>query len=166
MAGCQLMTRPPDHDAALARFVEAQTSTYSNAIAELRRGRKQSHWMWFLFPQIAGLGRSPTAQFYAIRDAAEARAYLAHPLLGPRLHDALDAAMAAPGSAEAIFGAIDAMKLRSSLTLFAAVAADPAPFRAGLDRFFDGQADNATLARLDRPGGDAPHGRAPGAVTS
>jgi uncharacterized protein (DUF1810 family) len=166
MASCQLMTRPLDHDAALARFVEAQTSIYSNAIAELRRGRKQSHWMWFVFPQIAGLGRSPTAQFYAIRDAAEARAYLAHPVLGPRLHEALAIVMAAPGSAEAIFGAIDAMKLRSSLTLFAAVADDPAPFRAGLDRFFGGRADDATLARLDRLGDDAPHGRAAGPITS
>ena len=144
------MTHPPDHDAALARFVEAQSHSHAVAIDELRRGRKQSHWMWFVFPQIAGLGRSPTAQFYAIRDAGEARAYLSHPLLGPRLHEAVAAAIAAPGSAETVFGAVDARKLRSSLTLFAAVAEDPTPFRAGLDRFFGGQADEATLARLDR----------------
>lgn len=145
------MSPPPSHDAALARFVEAQANSFATALAELRSGRKQSHWMWYIFPQIAGLGRSPTAIFYAIADAQEARAYLAHPLLGPRLVDAVTAAIDAPGSAEAIFGAVDAMKLRSSLTLFAAVADDPAPFRQGLARFFDGQDDPATLARLDRP---------------
>lgn len=107
--------------------------------------------MWYIFPQIAGLGRSATAQFYAIADAGEARAYLAHPLLGERLHQAVAAAIDAPGSVEAIFGGIDAMKLRSSLTLFAAVADDPEPFRRGLERFFDGQDDPATLARLDQP---------------
>ncbi len=145
------MSPPPPHDAALVRFVEAQATSFATALAELRSGRKQSHWMWYVFPQIAGLGRSPTAIFYAIADAGEARAYLAHPLLGPRLIDAVAAAIAAPGSAEAIFGAVDAMKLRSSLTLFAAVADDPAPFRQGLARFFGGQEDPATLTRLDRP---------------
>ncbi|WP_294279964.1 DUF1810 domain-containing protein [uncultured Sphingomonas sp.] len=144
------MTHPPAHDAALARFVEAQSHSHAAAIGELRQGRKESHWMWFVFPQIAGLGRSPTAQFYAIRDGEEARAYLAHALLGPRLHEAVAAAIAAPGSAEAIFGAVDAMKLRSSLTLFAAVADDLTPFRAGLDRFFGAQEDQATLDRLVR----------------
>jgi uncharacterized protein (DUF1810 family) len=143
------MTSPPAHDAALVRFVEAQANSFATALAELHAGRKQSHWMWYIFPQIAGLGRSPTAIFYAIADAEEARAYLAHPLLGPRLHQAVAAAVAAPGSAETVFGAIDAMKLRSSLTLFAAVADDPAPFRQGLQRFFDGQDDPATLTRLD-----------------
>ncbi len=146
------MSPPQSHDAALVRFVEAQSNSFATALAELRSGRKQSHWMWYVFPQIAGLGRSPTAIFYAIADAGEARAYLAHPLLGPRLIDAVAAAIAAPGSAEAIFGAVDAMKLRSSLTLFAAVADDPAPFRQGLTRFFGGQDDPATLARLDHPG--------------
>lgn len=145
------MTGTPPPDTALNRFVEAQADSFADALAELRAGRKRSHWMWFVFPQIAGLGRSPTAIFYAIADTAEARAYLAHPLLGPRLHAAIEAAMAAPGSAEAVFGGIDAVKLRSSLTLFAAVAEDPAPFRAGLDRFFDGQDDPVTLARLDHP---------------
>lgn len=150
-AGCPCMSRPPTHDAALARFVEAQADSFATALAELRTGRKQSHWMWYIFPQIAGLGRSPTAIFYAIADAEEARAYLAHPLLGERLRQAVAAAIEAPGSAEAIFGGIDAMKLRSSLTLFAAVADDPEPFRRGLTRFFDGQEDTATLARLDHP---------------
>jgi uncharacterized protein (DUF1810 family) len=150
-AGCSGMSHSPPHDAALARFVEAQANSFPTALAELRRGRKQSHWMWYIFPQIAGLGRSPTAIFYAIADADEACAYLAHPLLGERLHQAVAAAIDAPGSAEAIFGAVDAVKLRSSLTLFAAVADDPAPFRRGLKRFFDGQDDAATLARLDHP---------------
>jgi uncharacterized protein (DUF1810 family) len=134
------------HD--LNRFVAAQSSAYPQALAELRRGRKASHWMWFVFPQIAGLGRSDTARFYAIADAAEARAYLAHPLLGPRLVEATQAAVAAPGSAEAIFGGIDAIKLRSSMTLFAAVAADDAPFTAALERFFAGERDPATIQLL------------------
>ncbi len=104
--------------------------------------------MWFVFPQIAGLGQSETARFYAIRDVSEARAYLAHPLLGARLIAATRAVIAAPGSAETILGDIDAMKLRSSMTLFAAVADDPAPFVAALDRFFGGERDAATLDRL------------------
>ena len=132
----------------LARFVDAQADSYAAALAELRRGRKQSHWMWWVFPQLAGLGRSATAQHYAIASAAEARAYLAHPLLGERLRAATAAAVAAPGSAEQVFGGIDAIKLRSSLTLFAAVGDDPAPFQAGLDRFFGGAPDPATLDLL------------------
>lgn len=130
------------------RFVGAQADSYAQALAELKRGRKASHWMWWVFPQLAGLGRSPTARRYALRSAAEAQAYLAHPLLGPRLREALAAAIAAPGSAEAIFGPVDAIKLRSCLTLFARVADDPAPFRAGLDRFFGGAEDAATLSLL------------------
>ena len=98
----------------------------------------------------AGLGRSDTARFYAIRNAEEARAYLAHPLLGPRLVAAAQAIVAAPGDAATILGAIDAIKLRSSMTLFAAVADDPAPFAAALNRFFDGKRDEATSALLDR----------------
>jgi uncharacterized protein (DUF1810 family) len=135
-------------DTDLARFVEAQDGLYPRALAELRAGAKRSHWMWFVFPQIAGLGRSETARFYAIRSAAEARAYLTHPLLGRRLVEATAAVVAAAGSATAILGAIDAIKLRSSMTLFAAVADDPAPFRRALDRFFDGEPDPATLALL------------------
>lgn len=141
--GCRDMPHPsPD---PLTRFVEAQAQDLATALAELRDGRKRSHWMWYVFPQIAGLGRSETARYYAIADVVEARAYLAHPLLGPRLHEAVRTACAASGSAEAVFGPVDAMKLRSSLTLFEAVAEDPAPFQAGLDRFFDGQGDPATL---------------------
>src|SRR3954467_8004568 len=103
----------------LDRFVAAQAEIYGQALAELKAGRKQSHWMWFVFPQIAGLGRSPTARFYAIASAAEARAYLAHPQLGSRLGQCIRAVLAHRGkTAEAIFGGIDAMKLRSSMTLF------------------------------------------------
>ena len=142
------MSDPADpHD--LDRFVTAQASTYCEALAELRRGRKTSHWMWFVFPQIAGLGHSARARHYAIADAAEARAYLAHPLLGSRLVEATEAVTAAPGtSVEAIMGGVDAVKLRSSLTLFAAVAEDAAPFEAALARFFAGQRDPETMRRL------------------
>ena len=135
-----------DHD--LSRFVVAQDGIYPQALAELRRGAKTSHWMWFVFPQIAGLGRSAMAQAYAIGSADEARAYLAHPVLGPRLVKATLAVAAATGSAQAILGGIDAVKLRSSMTLFAHVADDPAPFRAALDRFFGGADDPATIALL------------------
>lgn len=134
------------HD--LSRFVAAQADSYDTALAELRAGRKRSHWMWWIFPQIAGLGRSDTARHYAIASANEARVYLAHPLLGPRLRACAEAVVAAPGSATAIMGDIDAIKLRSSMTLFAAVADDPAPYRQVLDRLFAGEADAATLQRL------------------
>jgi len=134
------------HD--LDRFVTAQAGVYPQALAELRGGHKRSHWMWFVFPQIAGLGHSAMAQAYAIGDADEARAYLAHPVLGARLIEATAAVVAAPGSAEAILGGIDAVKLRSSMTLFAAVADDPTPFRAALDRFYGGTADEATIRLL------------------
>ncbi|WP_184723655.1 DUF1810 domain-containing protein [Caulobacter sp.] len=134
---------------ALARFVDAQTSTYGTALAELRRGEKTGHWMWFVFPQIAGLGRSPTAQLYAIADLAEARAYLAHPVLGPRLVEAVEAINALPGhDAHAVFGAPDDLKLRSSLTLFQAAAPDEPAFSQALDKYFAGEADPLTLARL------------------
>lgn len=138
------MTDPFD----LHRFVAAQQDSYPAALAELRRGRKTSHWMWFVFPQLKGLGRSATAQHYGIASPDEARAYLAHPLLGARLLEASAALRDAPGSADAILGAVDAMKLRSSMTLFAAVAEDPTPFAALLQRFFDGVPDTATQRLL------------------
>ncbi len=132
----------------LDRFVTAQATHYDSALAELTRGAKQSHWMWFVFPQIAGLGQSATARHYAIRDLAEARAYLAHPLLGPRYLACVAALDRHRGrSAEAIMGGIDAMKLRSSLTLFDRAGAPPA-VRATLDAFFPA-ADDATLRLLD-----------------
>ncbi|BCA63718.1 hypothetical protein HMP09_2952 [Sphingomonas sp. HMP9] len=132
----------------LNRFVTAQHGVYPQALAEVQRGAKRSHWMWFIFPQIAGLGRSAMARTYAIAGAEEAKAYLAHPVLGARLIEVTQAVMAALGSAETILGGIDAVKLRSSMTLFAAVADDPAPYRAALDRFFGGEDDQATLDLL------------------
>ena len=132
----------------LDRFVAAQADSYAEALAELRRGRKLGHWMWWVFPQLAGLGLSATSRRFAIADAAEARAYLAHPLLGPRLAEATAAVVAATGTAEVILGSIDAMKLRSSLTLFAVVADDAAPFDTALARFFNGERDERTLALL------------------
>jgi uncharacterized protein (DUF1810 family) len=135
----------------LERFVAAQDAggTYEHAVAELRRGRKTSHWMWFIFPQIAGLGYSPTAQAYAIGSLDEARAYLAHPVLGPRLIEcAAIVAQTQDRTAEQIFGGIDALKLRSCATLFH--RADPAQpvFADVLARFFDGQPDPATDQRI------------------
>jgi uncharacterized protein (DUF1810 family) len=134
----------------LERFAAAQQGVYERALGELRSGRKRSHWMWFVFPQLAGLGRSETARFYGIGGAAEARAYLAHPLLGPRLRECAEALLAHKHqAAEAILGPIDALKLRSSTTLFEAVAEDPAPFAAVLDAFFGGERDAGTLTMLD-----------------
>nr|WP_317893463.1 DUF1810 domain-containing protein [uncultured Sphingomonas sp.] len=135
--------------AALDRFVEAQAGVWAQALAELKAGRKTSHWMWFVFPQIAGLGRSETARFYAIADVAEARAYLAHPLLGARLREAAQALLAhREESAEAMLGGIDAVKLRSSMTLFEAVAPDEPVFAAVLEAFFSGQRDPQTVRRI------------------
>lgn len=131
----------------LERFVTAQAGVYPAALAELRAGRKRSHWMWFVFPQIAGLGRSAMAATYAIGSVEEARAYLAHPVLGPRYLECVEALLMHRGrSAEAIMGAVDAMKLRSSLTLFAA-AGGGALVEAALGVFFDGP-DGATLGRI------------------
>ncbi|AGZ43183.1 DUF1810 domain-containing protein [Actinoplanes friuliensis] len=133
----------------LARFVDAQQDVHERALAELRAGRKRSHWMWFVFPQIAGLGLSATAQRYAIAGLAEAREYLAHPVLGPRLVESAETLLGVEGrTAEQIFGYPDDLKLRSSMTLFAHAAEDPAVFRAVLDRYYDGEDDPATLQRL------------------
>ena len=135
----------------LQRFVDAQerAGVYAQAVEELRAGRKTSHWMWFVFPQIAGLGRSPMAQEYAISSLEEAEAYLRHPVLGARLLEcARIVAEGAEADPRAIFGATDAMKLRSSMTLFARAAPDEPVFRQVLDRCFDGAADPATEQRL------------------
>jgi uncharacterized protein (DUF1810 family) len=139
----------------LNRFVEAQDQggTYRRAVAELRAGAKASHWMWFVFPQVAGLGSSAMAREYAISGAEEARAYLAHPVLGPRLAECARLVAETGGrTASQVFGPVDAMKLRSSMTLFAlaADAAGGAVFRQVLDRYFDGEPDAATVARLLR----------------
>ena len=131
----------------LERFVRAQDEggTYAAAIAELRRGRKTSHWMWFVLPQLAGLGVSPTARLYAVRSLAEARAYLQHPVLGRRLLETADVVLTAPAaSADALLGPVDAQKLRSSMTLFLRAAPGESRFQAVLDRWFGGGADPAT----------------------
>jgi uncharacterized protein (DUF1810 family) len=135
----------------LERFVETQRSTYDQALAELAAGAKRSHWMWFVFPQIAGLGRSAMAQRFAIRDEVEARSYLTHPLLGARLLESTGAMLgwAARKSAEAILGPIDALKFASSMTLFDAVAdAADNPFALALAAFNRGERDPLTLERL------------------
>ena len=133
----------------LERFVEAQAPIYGQALAELRAGDKRSHWMWFVFPQLAGLGLSPTAQRYAIGSLEEARAYLAHPALGPRLRECAAAVNAVEGlSARRIFGSPDDLKFRSSMTLFREAAPDEAAFQAALDRYFAGEADPRTLELL------------------
>ena len=131
----------------LERFVAAQdhAGTFDAALAELRAGRKRSHWMWFVFPQIAGLGQSPTSRRYAISSLEEAREYLAHPVLGPRLIECAGIVAATEGrTAEQIFGEIDAMKLRSSATLFLRAAPEEPVFGQVLGRFFDGAPDPAT----------------------
>ena len=133
----------------LERFVDAQDGTYARALAELRAGRKTSHWMWWIFPQVAGLGMSSTSAAYAIADLAEARAYLGHDVLGPRLLECCRALLDLEDvSAERVLGSIDAIKLRSSMTLFA--RADPAEgtFREVLDRYYDGDEDERTVALL------------------
>jgi len=135
----------------LARFVEAQDSgrAYELALAELRDGHKRGHWIWFVFPQIEGLGSSEMARRYAISSFAEAAAYLEHPLLGPRLAAAAEALLAQRSrDPEAILGGIDALKLRSSMTLFAAVHTAAPIFRRVLDEFYDGVRDPATEQRL------------------
>jgi uncharacterized protein (DUF1810 family) len=140
----------------LQRFVDAQAQggTYAAALAQLRAGRKTSHWMWFVFPQIAGLGQSPISRRFAISSLDEARAYLAHPVLGSRLTECARAlTQLCTGSAQEVFGGIDALKLRSSMTLFA--RADPGEplFAQVLDRYFGGEADEATdrlLGRFDQ----------------
>jgi uncharacterized protein (DUF1810 family) len=132
----------------LDRFVRAQDDggAYESALGELRRARKTGHWMWFVFPQLAGLGRSPTAQRYAVHSLDEARAYLAHPVLGPRLRECAEAVLGAPDdrTAESVLGGIDAVKLRSSVTLF--LRADPGEraFERVLERFYGGVPDPAT----------------------
>ena len=133
----------------LQRFVDAQSQTYDQALAELRAGEKRTHWMWFVFPQIAGLGRSGMAQRFAISGLGEARAYLSHPTLGRRLVECARALTALDTTdAVAVFGSVDAQKLRSSMTLFAAAAPDEPVFREVLDHWFDGVEDDATLSRL------------------
>ena len=135
------------HD--LARFLDAQEDVFERALAEIRGGQKRSHWMWFIFPQFAGLGFSAASQHYAIKSITEARAYLDHPVLGARLVECAEAALSVGGrTAREIVGSPDDLKFRSSATLFAAVSPDGSVFHRLLDRFFGGAADEKTLALL------------------
>ena len=133
----------------LDRFLDAQRGDYAAALAEVRRGRKTSHWMWYIFPQIAGLGQSSTARYYSIRDLEEAREYYAHPVLGQRLREISGALLELRGSDPvAVFGGIDSMKLKSSMTLFAMAAPDDPLFRQVLDKYYGGEQDALTLRIL------------------
>jgi uncharacterized protein (DUF1810 family) len=139
----------PTYD--LDRFVEAQDAggTYDRALSELRRGRKTGHWMWFVFPQVAGLGRSATAQHYALAGLGEAEAYVEHPVLGPRLRECARALTELAGSDPVrVVGSVDAMKLRSSMTLFARADPDEPVYAAVLAQYFAGDPDEATLRLL------------------
>jgi uncharacterized protein (DUF1810 family) len=135
----------------LQRFVDAQEHVYRGVLEELQRGRKTGHWIWFIFPQIAGLGRSATSQKFAIATLDEARAYLAHPVLGTRLRECCGLVLAITGrTADEIFGPLDSMKVRSCMTLFHRAAPDEAAFTQVLNRYFGGVADGATDALLER----------------
>ena len=133
----------------LDRFLDAQRGDYAAALAEVRRGRKTSHWMWYIFPQIAGLGQSSTARYYSIRDLEEAREYYAHPVLGQRLREISGVLLELRGSNPvAVFGGIDSMKLKSSMTLFALAAPDDPIFQQVLDKYYGGEQDALTLRIL------------------
>jgi uncharacterized protein (DUF1810 family) len=145
----KLLSRSQSDPYDLQRFVDAQGRVYDTVVAELRGGRKRTHWMWFVFPQLRGLGSSPTAMRFAISSIDEARAYLDHEVLGARLRECAGLVRRIDGrTAEEIFGWPDDMKLRSSMTLFARAADDNAEFVAVLDKFYGGEEDPATLARL------------------
>lgn len=145
---------PPDPGAdSLQRFVQAQQGDYAQALAELRAGRKTSHWIWYVLPQLRGLGSSPRSQHYGLAGRDEAAAYAAHPLLGPRLVACVQAMLSHPGlGARQILGEVDALKFRSCLTLFAEVAPDEPCFGQALERFYGGQRDPATLRLLGAAG--------------
>ena len=135
----------------LGRFVSAQSGVYEGALAELRSGRKRTHWMWFIFPQVEGLGRSSTSRFYAVKGLEEAREYLRHPVLGPRLAECAEAVLAVEGrTASAIFSYPDDLKLHSSMTLFSVAAGPGSVFARVLDKYFQGRQDAGTLRELGR----------------
>jgi uncharacterized protein (DUF1810 family) len=137
----------------LARFIEAQQGDYELALAEIRAGRKRSHWMWYVFPQFVGLGSSPTSVHYAIKSREEAEAYLAHPILGRRLVECAEAVLQIENrSALEIFGSPDDLKLRSCATLFAAVSPAGSVFQQIIDRYFGGERDARTIDLIARPG--------------
>nr|WP_090277184.1 DUF1810 domain-containing protein [Mycolicibacterium komanii]CRL71250.1 calpastatin [Mycolicibacterium komanii] len=140
---------PSDDPFDLQRFVDAQERVYDTVLDELRAGRKRSHWIWFVFPQMRGLGRSPTAQRYGIASLAEARAYLAHDVLGPRLRQCADlVARSEQSSADVLFGWPDNLKVRSSMTLFGRAADDPEVFDRVLAKYYDGEPDPLTVELL------------------
>ncbi len=133
----------------LNRFLPAQEEDYPQALSEVKSGRKRSHWMWYIFPQYEGLGTSPTARLYSIKSAAEARAYLSHPVLGQRLTECFEAALSVEGkSAHEIFGSPDDMKLKSCATLFATVSPPGSVFEQLLEKYFEGERDRSTLRLL------------------
>ena len=143
------LSRVADDPHDLHRFVQAQEDDYERALSEIRSGRKRSHWMWYIFPQVDGLGFSPTSRYYAIKSRAEAEAYLRHPLLGPRLRECAEAALQVEGrSAREIFGSPDDQKLRSCATLFAAVSPEGSVFHRLLDTYYQGRIDEKTLHLL------------------
>lgn len=143
------MTNDDPHD--LNRFINAQEGVYERALAELKSGQKRSHWMWFIFPQVEGLGQSPTSQYFAIKSVAEARAYLAHPLLGARLRESAEAVLALKGRpASEVFGFPDDLKFRSCMTLFAEIAGADSIFAYVLQKVFNDQRDRQTLEFLTR----------------
>jgi len=134
----------------LKRFLDAQENDFERALAEIKRGRKQSHWMWYIFPQIAGLGSSETSRFYAVKDRAEAELYLAHPVLGKRLVEISNALLEIEGKTpNQIFGSPDDVKLKSSMTLFGALDDTNPVFQSILDKYFDGSKDRRTLELID-----------------
>lgn len=141
--------QPPDDPFNLDRFVQAQRDSYRQALAELESGQKRSHWIWFVFPQLAGLGRSSTAVWYSINSIEEARAYLAHPILGSRLRECTETVLGLTTTdAERVFGYIDAVKFRSSMTLFARLTPPDSPFERALVKFFAGIPDEGSLRIL------------------
>jgi len=152
LRGARLMLRAVDDPYNLGRFLSAQARDYGNALAELQAGEKRSHWMWYVFPQLRGLGHSDKAQFYGIASLNEARAYLADPILGSRLRECVVALLNLGGSdAEQVLGDVDAQKLRSSLTLFRLAFPDEPVFAHALNRYFHGHLDPQTISLLERP---------------
>jgi len=147
------MTQPHDDPFELARFVRAQAPVYAHACAELEAGEKRSHWMWFVFPQLAELGRSSTAQYYGIGSRGEALAYWQHPVLGPRLAQCTSLVIGLQGrTAFQVFHTPDDLKFRSCMTLFRAAVPQEAVFGQALDKYYGGQGDPLTLALLQGPG--------------
>ena len=149
------MSGVPQDPYQLERFLSAQRGTYEVALDELRHGAKRSHWIWFIFPQVAGLGSSPMSARYAIKSPQEAKSYLAHPILGSRLIECANALLQIPDkTAEQIMGHPDDLKLRSSMTLFAAISPPDSPFRAVIDRYFSGMTDFRTIEYLAAHGSE------------